>query len=220
MPTVILPSTQSVTINLPTPILGRVTWSMTHSGPTGVGVLTPSNDTQSALFTPGTDTTDTAVVTATVYPNAPVWLPGTAYRVNDIIYDANGHKQKVTAAAKYLEVPDHFLSNTAPSESNSYLGQANGFPVGDKYVAYGYSSIGPSGISSPSPDTVAVAEDLTFSIPCVGVPPVFSTSGGVVVDNDLTWTDQGAASSSSTLHISITIAVGAPAPYYNFVLAA
>lgn len=203
MPTVILPTTQSVTINIPTPILGRVTWSMTHSGPTGVGVLTPSQDTQSALFTPGTDTSDTAVVTATVFPNSPGWLPGTLYHLNDFIYDTNGHKQQVTACKKFLEVTTGLTLDTQGTRS---------------YTAVGKSSSGPSGISSPSPDTVASAEALTFTIPCKGIPPLFSTSGGAVVDRDLTWTDQGAVSSSSTHTLSITVAAGTPAPYYNFVL--
>jgi hypothetical protein len=46
----------------------------------------------------------------------------------------------------------------------------------------------------------------------VGEPPAFSTSGGTVVDNELIWTDEGAAATTSTVATVLTLTTGAAAP--------
>lgn len=60
----------------------------------------------------------------------------------------------------------------------------------------------------------------TFSEAAVGQPPTFSITGGAVVDGDLTWTDQGAASTLATYAANITISSTAPAPYGYYVVLA
>lgn len=88
----------------------------------------------------------------------------------------------------------------------------------------GYSDIGPGGLRTyidaagnshtgwqiaGGPGTSTYAETLALSA------PTFSTSGGAVVDGEITWTDQGAASTTSyatTLTVSAT--ASAPLGYY------
>lgn len=51
-------------------------------------------------------------------------------------------------------------------------------------------------------------------------PPAFSGAGGTVVDNDLVWTDEGAAADADTWGDNLVVigATGALAPAYNYIL--
>lgn len=206
-PTYVLPSTQNVTLVLPQPAVGgTVTWSITHSGPTGVGVLTPSQDTQSCLFTPGTDTTDTGVVTVTVKAQGQQWQPDHQYRIGDQIYDQNGHIQQVTATTGHqiqtvtypsiqAQIPpsqkpfgypgsvpnyaDPAGDQPAYSGGNSYQATGSGTPT-YAWVGAGYSTRGGKGISSPNvTGTDTVETDASYSEIGPNGPIAYTDAGGV-----------------------------------------
>jgi hypothetical protein len=83
---------------------------------------------------------------------------------------------------------------------------SGGVPAADTFISAGYSGKGQS-------------DDLLTDGPSFNyLPPTFSTSGGTTADNELTWTDQGAASNAATWS-SITFISGAGVvPAGNFIL--
>lgn len=65
-----------------------------------------------------------------------------------------------------------------------------------------------------------IADGSDVQVMPTGIPPVFSLVGGTVVDNDLVWTDQGAASSAASFSglTLVVTASGATPPAGNFLV--
>jgi hypothetical protein len=117
----------ALTLTLPasyaTPINGSaVTWASTaHSGAGGhVGVLSPSNDGLSCLYTVGSTmvTTDTETITATLTTGTAglvsSWQAGKLYRLGDKII-AKGHIQQVTTTSRFIPTVYTPEANLIPS---------------------------------------------------------------------------------------------------------
>lgn len=159
------------------------------------------------------------------------WLQVHEYQTGDLIVDNNGYIQEVTVAGvsgtqypAFSQTPDDTTTDnkvTWKNEGAATLGYSN--DSGYVLIAT-YSEIGPNGLISYFDQAgnehtgwVIEAGKVVFA-ESIDQPPAFSTDGGTTIDGGLVWTDEGAADSTASVSIDITVSAGAAVPFYYYAL--